>query len=341
MKKILYLHVGMHKTGSTAIQKFLHFNRFFLEGEGFLYPTTKYHPVGQQRLAYAFNESISPDQSDIIIEAREHCDELFLALKELLRKKRHHTLLISSENFSPQADVKVLKRIGDFFNDYEIRVVLYVRRQDRFHHSLYRETVKQPNSETCRYADFICPYDLNYENQLDAWSSVFGIENLRVRSYDNALIGGRGVIDDFCHVVGLSRFNLTSSRDVSNATLSNIALDLIRAANNINMSFKDRSYVNGRLIKFARDHHYDDVWNLDDGLPFSWADYNGVNQSVNRKYGVGLYAAFNSEKSLNRHSNNDFDLEALWTQLYRFVESDATLNQNLDLNLFKCYFDLQ
>lgn len=50
MKKTLYIHAGTHKTGTTAIQKFLSANRDLLAKNGYLYPGTDqgHHDVARE-----------------------------------------------------------------------------------------------------------------------------------------------------------------------------------------------------------------------------------------------------------------------------------------------------
>jgi hypothetical protein len=43
----VYLHIGMPKTGSTSLQKFLFANRIQLLEEGYLYPITDTKKIGQ------------------------------------------------------------------------------------------------------------------------------------------------------------------------------------------------------------------------------------------------------------------------------------------------------
>ena len=50
MKKILYLHIGKHKTGTTALQDFMAMNRNELKKLGVLYPgiDENHYPVAKE-----------------------------------------------------------------------------------------------------------------------------------------------------------------------------------------------------------------------------------------------------------------------------------------------------
>jgi len=48
-----YIHIGIHKTGSTAIQHFLHHNHDALLNHGILYPKVGLHGTGHHEIAWA------------------------------------------------------------------------------------------------------------------------------------------------------------------------------------------------------------------------------------------------------------------------------------------------
>ena len=84
----LILHIGTHKTGTTALQQFLHANRGALAARGFHYATPPHGLPHSNVIANALNvgESLSV--------------KAFLT-KHTQMARRHgaHTLLVSAENF--------------------------------------------------------------------------------------------------------------------------------------------------------------------------------------------------------------------------------------------------
>jgi len=49
----LYIHIGLHKTGTTSIQNFLTLNENILSKKGYLYPATGRKGQAQHLLAQA------------------------------------------------------------------------------------------------------------------------------------------------------------------------------------------------------------------------------------------------------------------------------------------------
>lgn len=284
MKKKLILHVGTHKTGSTSLQNFFLANKDYLRLNGILYPTTKYHPVGQQRLAYAFNEEVSPHLRDVDNEVIGVFDEL----NELIDNTSFECMVVSSENFAPNGDLDVIRKIKDFFYRFDVAIVIYIRRQDKYLQSIYRECVKLPNSFPGRFEDFRSPHPLNYCDIIGAWQSVFGPENVVVKSYDYAVKVEKGIVQSFINCFpGIFDCLIDVSKDSkgynSNETLSNVALELIRAGNLSDISISSRGNFNSHIRNFVRLSGLDDIWDF--GIPVGFmSELLQVNNRIFREY---------------------------------------------------------
>ena len=261
-KKKLILHVGTHKTGTTYLQRILLKNKYKLLMQGILYPTTKYHPVGQQRLAYAFNNMNSPH---IKSSDTKELDNVFLELKRYLNDEDHKFLLISSENISPNSEPRLLNLIKNFFSGYEVHVFIYVRRQDDYIESLYREHIKIPNCEKSYFADFKSPHPLDYNDLIHRWEKVFGSDRVNVKSYDIAKSSPGGLWKDFIngfdHIVRVDDSDFSITKD-ANTTISNVAIELMRAGNNFPLDLAVRATYNSGIVKFCNGAGYGDVWRL-------------------------------------------------------------------------------
>lgn len=305
-KRKMFLHVGLHKTGTTAIQDFLFLNRESLLTQGFLYPITEFHPLGQQRVAYAFNGEVNPHLNRSKVNQN---DELFNKLSELINQDNYQTLIVSSENFTPAGNRTALRKIRNFFDDFEINVIFYLRRQDKYKESLYREHIKLPNSEVSSFENFKVPYLLDYEKRLKPWMSVFGEENLIVRSYDYLVGNGIDVIDDFCHIVGLDVNNYEKPKKKSNSTISNIAMELIRALNNVDVEHNDRGKINIAIRKFCEDSAFKQVWGFSTQSQQMLEKFSESNIRVSSKFfeGVPMF----DQKTLSYSSEHIIDRQEL------------------------------
>lgn len=51
----IYIHIGMHKTGTTSIQKFLHTN-FSGQNKEFYYPNTGIYEYGHHNIPWSLKE---------------------------------------------------------------------------------------------------------------------------------------------------------------------------------------------------------------------------------------------------------------------------------------------
>jgi len=97
----IFLHIGPHKTGSSAIQLMCDENRELLAGKGIFYPSGRWHGqlgscFSQPKVAYVYNRHAgNVDESAI-----EKSDHGYLAkLEEELQDTRCQDLLLSYEGF--------------------------------------------------------------------------------------------------------------------------------------------------------------------------------------------------------------------------------------------------
>ncbi len=133
LKRICLLHIGTHKTGSTALQLFLANNRDRLLNAGILVPATGVRtdiPVGHHKLSAMLR---SPN-------ARVLIEELLGEMRDIMAP----LTVISSEEFdSMSADPEGIQCLIDELRaEYDVRVLVYLRRQDDFAESLYGERLR-------------------------------------------------------------------------------------------------------------------------------------------------------------------------------------------------------
>ncbi|MCP4303724.1 MAG: hypothetical protein GY788_02355, partial [bacterium] len=144
----LYIHVGSHKTGTTAIQKCAAANRSVLRSQGLWYPSNEeigraeYH--GHHHFAHAV--AGRPDPRFSLADIEPFCS--------LLREghTQNEMTLLSAEPFfrhfyghSKNVWARrraYLKRLRDLIAIDDVVIVIVLRRQDSFARSLYQEKVK-------------------------------------------------------------------------------------------------------------------------------------------------------------------------------------------------------
>lgn len=199
MNKTLYIHIGTHKTGTTALQTFLSTNRELLKRQGVLYPGTRLasHDLGIEMQQKAF--------SDIMADPKSHARRFL----EEIDHSSCQTIILSSESFcllTPR-QISDLKRL--FSNRFRIRICVYLRRQDNRLEAGYNQMVRDYRHRLKgTITDLIRLGELDsilfdYYKLLEPWRDEFGKENIIVRCYEKEQMPGE-IHADFCEVTGIS-----------------------------------------------------------------------------------------------------------------------------------------
>ncbi|TIL35459.1 hypothetical protein [Mesorhizobium sp.] len=232
----LILHIGTHKTGTTALQHFLSANRKRLNDSGICYASP----------AHEFD--INSIANALLIDGQEKFRQFIL---ENLRKAERDgatTIIASSENFyamvryltrfkAEKTSAEVLAKERSLIErlraaiptEVECHILCYVRRPDHYLESLYNQNVKKVALLTSDIGDFLHMIDdmLDYHLYLSIWRDVFGSSACSVRAYEAAL---PNLIDDFVrHVLNIediSSFTRPNLR--ANERLSRDVLEYMR-----------------------------------------------------------------------------------------------------------------
>jgi hypothetical protein len=218
---LLFVHIGTHKTGTSALQTFFRMYRDSLEAKGVHYLNAG---IGQGRAHHALAWSIRGMHGRGMGVWDEVRDELAAS--------RAPIDVISSEAlwFTDPARVRdELKDVKD------LRIVVYLRRQDRYLQSLYKQAVTSGRKNDFASWRTQMGDRGDFLSVMRRWADAFGRQNMIVRAYERD--GARiDVTDDFFEVLGVSiaeeaadraarpqrRFNPSPRREL---------LALIRAAN--------------------------------------------------------------------------------------------------------------
>lgn len=232
----LILHCGIHRTGSTSIQKNLTSNREALKRQGFLYPEI---------------EGVSsPDSLPSRLNVEASKIARFFGEIETQASHRTHTVILSSEDLCRIKNFRFLKGVP---KKYEIYVALYLRRQDLWLESWYNQNVKWPWDAEFSGSDiqyFIgksknFPW-INYENLLGRIEEFVPLEKIHVRCIgeDNTTSS----TDDFLSFCGIDS-NLLQKEADKNQSLSSAKIDILRRIDIIALPGPARLKVLGALSK--------------------------------------------------------------------------------------------
>lgn len=222
----LFLHIGTHKTGTTAIQSSLRAHRKELRREGI--GLLRRLP-GSRRIMLA--DEIDPD---LIAHNRQ-------ALRSGIRasSRRIERYILSYEGFSGDpyrgytnvsAVAETLSRITEGF---DTTIIVYLRRQDEFVESFYTQSIHEGGSRS--FEEFLSAlpstaYD--WTELLEPYDRLFSLESLRVRRYSYGRTAGPAdVINDFGRLVGSEYLRTLRTADRVNPSYSRDALEFARHCN--------------------------------------------------------------------------------------------------------------
>lgn len=221
MKKKLYLHIGVHRTGTTSIQNFLYNNRVNLQKQGVLYPFGLHH-----------NEYKWSLESAERLKAGTTAVENFASkLLKKANKEKLESIILSGEDFCQFERPEILRPLAKLF---DVRIICYLRRQDKWLESWYNQHLRwpwdaelslmSPEQFFARRKDF---HWLNYKNLIDSWAGVFGRKNLIVRVFErNQLLGS--LENDFCQACDINYESLSLPRKERNISVTPMALEFLR-----------------------------------------------------------------------------------------------------------------
>jgi len=202
MSKNIILHIGTQKTGTTAIQIFLTNNQTQLKDEGFEYLDPRTGKLGLDNhnhghLALCLTGYWRNTNHQLTRE------EAWGMLKSAVEESEH-TVIVSSELLSTPQILPHLPFIKASLGGLNVKVIIYLRRQDIFVQSVYKERLKgneQRIFETA-YQEGDYKKVLDFRNIVDQWAHSFGQENIQIRPYEKKQLLNGDILADFMNVIG-------------------------------------------------------------------------------------------------------------------------------------------
>jgi hypothetical protein len=265
----LFLHVGLPKTASTAIQSFADVNRERLSESTCVYYPPGDTLTGKQHalISCAFIGPVDgdgrfrgvkvPDKHSairqIVSEARKHsCDSVLLS-SELFNRATIPATIRKKKNLGGVKEFVMLKEYFD-----EINVVLVVRRQDEWVESYYNQSVKSPHMKCVMTLDSEINRlenndRLDFNRQAEAWAKHFGRESLLIIPFEKGQIR-ETVLHTFFDAVGVNiRENeYVFEKITSNKSISANSAYVFQKLNacNFSISHEQRVQLVRKLINF-------------------------------------------------------------------------------------------
>lgn len=220
MKKI-FLHCGMHKTGTTAIQEHLKLNRHVLKKWNMVFPIEFQNGFSNHStITFAMRrDSGCPTfyrytDNRTVFELRE-------AFLNEIEQSNCDIVIMSTENMIDlcfQVE-KTFSLAKDFFEGFDVTPIVYIRRPDIFIESLWKEFLKigiTSDSPEKFYKNLPAPFKY-YDMYIDFLEKLFGNRPV-VKAYHR-----EDVVKNFVSTIGINdTAGMNFSQEFKNISLSNM-----------------------------------------------------------------------------------------------------------------------
>lgn len=245
-KKKLFIHIGMGKTGTTALQEFFWSNRKKMKKRGICYPKVG-NVCGAHHLLSPHIPVFLKDVWNFI-----NIDKWSVELTEIYQDK----VLLSSELMAwaeEKSAVMFCQKLSELF---DVKIVIYLRRQDNLIMAGYNQQIKAGTQKKDIYAVLDQQFErFDYEKKLRPWTSILGYKSVIVRPYEKLQFYKNDIRRDFMYnVFGIDELdNFLFNNTNTNPRLSFAAMEYKRMLNNIIDDTVESSKFNNLLLQFSAD----------------------------------------------------------------------------------------
>ena len=255
-KKRITWHIGVNKTGSTALEHFClqqhnwlqHHNVSFLSKAlfyqqfwGLYYQSA----ITESQLAYyqqLFDQVVSTLPSDHVVMIDED-----ITLRNPLfegRLIRYQTTIGRYHNNFET----MLKRLSSLTKHHDLHIVLYVRRQDLFLESLYGHNIKTRHGFALPFSDFLERYPLellDWNACASLISSYFGKDHFTVKIYDRDKLKNSDIVADFFDFLDTPIVDYQLDDSLQNNRINYEHFEMVRAFNKVKVDVHPKYYLRG------------------------------------------------------------------------------------------------
>ena len=251
----LYLHIGLSKTGTTAIQNFLwNYRKKLLNDYSILYPNAG---ISHRDIALAHHElAVSiykPEEAKSVVvqDIREYEKKIIKEIEITSCNK----IILSSEVFMHIRFPDSYEKLKNFLNKItkDLTIIVYFRRQDIWHESSYSQVIKDYfikesvsfNSSVSHSKSLT--WLLFFDKFLSRWQAAFPNAQIIPRIYDRKLFPEGNVILDFLSILGIDMPEAKEYKIESNPSLSHLSTLVLRK---INEKFDLSPEEHGKVVQY-------------------------------------------------------------------------------------------
>lgn len=224
MSRRLTVHIGVIKTGTTAIQDFLKENCGALQRVGIVVP--------DQHLA--LTGAVTGEQVNFFQERRRMTDangveELTARINGLFEPDNVRQVIVSAENLSEGDNASTTARwFSNVVEKYDTEVIVYLRRQDEVLLSAWQQWHAKVESDFWSWLVSRVGVFANWLEVLARWEAVIGRERLVVRLYEPRRLVDGDVVADFEKLIGTDNMALLRNTGFPvNPSFAETVVDLV------------------------------------------------------------------------------------------------------------------
>lgn len=326
--KTVYLHIGLHKTGTSTIQFFLAKNREKLKSLGYLYP---FKTAAHHNLAFLVSD-IKKAQKE-----NNNWENLFDEIENF----EGENIIISSEAFSRSSNLgaSMISETRKKLKNFQTKIIVYLRRNDLRMESQFVQILKS-GKKIKSIEDYCHEHRNNYLDFIESWAKEFGEDNIIVRPLEKSEIPD--LTTDFLKCIKIKNsidfFDKTEHRNIKPGLEQIIALKFIidwlnkdkkngRKNNSLQMDFSKN--LRNPFFNFTSHWETTDKYRL---IPFALSENileesQKENQTIASKYIKDKQSLFN--EPLEPYQNVDLNINRLKNEYYldvlRFLEQNFNL----------------
>jgi len=301
MKEVI-LHIGLHKTGSTSIQKALKgYNKDGVKAIGFEqenHSVPMYTIFSESRYEYHIWKNSGANKDQI----NQYRQTNLKILTDHVNDENNDKLIISGEDMCSLSAEEKHKLIKFFTKlDISVKVIVYVRSPIDWLASVYQERAKNGRTPIGKIAT-------NYEYTLKPFLELLGKNNILVFSFNDVQKNYGSIINHFSDILKIKLPDLNKE----NISLTEFQLALVCSLNSIKLQTNGHPHryrIRSKIIDIIREYRCE-------GL---------ASKSLDKKYFVPLLHDM-IEKDVGWLSDK-FDI--------KFTEKYKKSNENIDDYLSK------
>lgn len=276
----VYLCIGTQKTGTTFLQEFMRRNEKALKKQGYCYPKFELGINGMKnRNAYFLvHHSKLGNKEACQKEEAEFKRIAYSKIKEL--SKEFPNIVLSDENIWYGCKRKGFwtEVLDEFHNiGCEVKVVVYLRRQDQVIESLWKQRLKGMACDTFSFSEF-CErgsgwFPLDYFQHCTNIAEAVGRENLTVRIYERGQFEGaeQSLLSDYLQTINVELTkDFDRGKTGANYSLNGNFIEMKRIMNGVPRYKQMHNFMCGPIV--AASVHQEQMEPLEKTSVFSYED---------------------------------------------------------------------